>query len=327
LAHLSLISLPPVGQIRIAGEAGFDLVDLRLSPATPTNTSYAKDERLRLCRQLVPLLRDMGLKVWDVEIIRLNDRTDPREHLSLMEAAAVLGASRIKLVCDSGDHARAAEMLGRLAELAVPFGLTLDLEYMVFSGVHSLASALRLGAAADQPNLKILVDALHWRRAGDMAASLRAGGPLGYVQLCDGPPKRRLDQEALIHERGPGGLPGEGGRSTRRWSHAAQLCRQPRGALAARPRPLARGGSRPWRALADHMSGDSVKPRASPSWAQAWSGAGTPRYLSLPQVVELAAVADPAADPPRLNWVARTGSSTKKKCWTGPGRKPSHRHA
>jgi len=128
LAHLSLIATPPPALITIANEAGFDLVDLRLSPATPSDTVYTNDERLALCHRLIPLLRDTGLAVWDVEIIRLNDHTDPRDHLPLMEAAAMLGASRVKLVCDSDDHVRAAHLLALMCELAAPFGLTLDLE-------------------------------------------------------------------------------------------------------------------------------------------------------------------------------------------------------
>src|SRR5262249_46886356 len=111
LAHLSLITCPPAALIRIAGEAGFDLVDLRLSPATPSDVTYTSYERFTLCRQLIHVLRDADLRVWDVEIIRLTDRTDPHDHLPLMEAAALLGASRMKLVCDSGDPVRAAHLL------------------------------------------------------------------------------------------------------------------------------------------------------------------------------------------------------------------------
>jgi sugar phosphate isomerase/epimerase len=214
LAHLSLIDTVPPALITIARESGFDLVDLRLSPATPTDTVYTNDERLALCRQLVSLLRDTGMAVWDVEIIRLNDQSDPRAHLPLMGAAAMLGARRIKLVCDSDDHVRAAHLLNHLCELAMPFGLTLDLEYMVFSGVRSLAAALALVAAVGRPNLKVLVDALHWMRAGDDAPSLGAAqslGALGYVQLCDGPLRAPVGHEALIQEARTNRLvPGDG---------------------------------------------------------------------------------------------------------------------
>ena len=212
LAHLSLIETPPAALIGIAGEAGFDLVDLRLSPATPTDVRYSNQERLAICQQILPVLRDTGLRVWDIEIIRLNDQTDPRDHLPLMEAAALLGASRMKLVCDSDVHARAADLLAQLCEIAAPFGLTLDLEYMVFSGVRSLAEAVRLVKMADKSNLKVLVYALHWMRAGDDIAALRkSAAQLGYVQLCDGLLAAPAVRDALIQEaRTNRQAPGEG---------------------------------------------------------------------------------------------------------------------
>ncbi|HEY1876892.1 MAG TPA: TIM barrel protein [Rhizomicrobium sp.] len=212
LAHLSLIELAPEALIRIAGEAGFDLVDLRLSPATPTDRVYDRRALKALCRALAPVLRGAGLGVWDVEIIRVDDRTVPQDYLPLMEAAAALEARRVKLVCDSEDHARAADILGRLCDLAAPFGLALDLEYMIFSGVRSLGAAIGLVQAAARPNLFVLVDALHWVRAGDIEAIRSVDrGRLGYLQLCDGPLRGPSDRQALIHEARTNRLaPGEG---------------------------------------------------------------------------------------------------------------------
>ena len=212
LAHLSLIDLAPDSLIRTAGEAGFDLVDLRLSPATQTDRVYSRDELKVLCRELPPQLRDAGLSIWDVEIIRLKDDTRAEDYLSLMETAAALGARRMKLVCDSKDHARAADILGRLCDLAATFGLALDLEYMIFSGVKSLKAAGDLVGATDRPNLFVLVDALHWVRAGDIEAIRSAErGRFGYVQLCDGPLRGPSAREALIREARTSRLaPGEG---------------------------------------------------------------------------------------------------------------------
>ena len=186
---------------------------MRLSPATPTDPVYTAQERLQLCRELLPILSANGISVWDVEIIRLNDSTRPENHLPLLEAAALLGAKRIKLVCDTEDHGRAAALLAGLCRLAQPLGLVLDLEYMIFSGVRSLQQAIDIVAAADAPNLRVLVDALHWMRAGDTLEGLRAADPqrLGYVQLCDGPLRAPEGREALIREARTDRLaPGEG---------------------------------------------------------------------------------------------------------------------
>ena len=235
LAHLSLIETPPERLIPIAAEAGFDFVDLRLSPATQTDRRYTAGERMTLCRGLGPILRDAGITVWDVEIIRLDDTTRPQDHLPLMEAAAMLGARRIKLVCDSQDHHRAAALLAQLCALARPFGLTLDLEYMIFSGVHSLKEANAIVTAAGAPNLKVLVDALHWVRAGDTVADLL--GPLGYVQLCDGPLQAPTDHEALIREARTNRLaPGEGDFPLR-----ALLAAMPADCVASLEVPLPQG--------------------------------------------------------------------------------------
>ena len=213
LAHLSLIACPPDQLVILAAEAGFGMVDLRLSPATPTDRVYSDDERMGVCRALLPLLRQTGMKVWDVEIIRIHERTRPEDHLPLMEAASLLGARRIKTVCDCDDPALSAALLGRFAELAAAFGLTVDLEYMVFSGVKSLRAAVVIVEAAAQPNLRVLVDALHWMRAGDTVADVHAAPPdrIGYVQLCDGPATGPSGREALIAEARTRRLPpGEG---------------------------------------------------------------------------------------------------------------------
>ena len=83
-----------------------------------------------------------------------------------MEAAALLGASRSNLSATARIMRAPPDCWGGFANCAAPFGLTLDLEYMVFSGVRSLSAALKLAAAVDRPNLQVLVDALHWMRAG-----------------------------------------------------------------------------------------------------------------------------------------------------------------
>ena len=212
LAHLSLIESAPAEFIQIASQAGFDLADLRLSPATAADRVYTSQERIQLCHELLPILQDTGMRIWDVEIIRINNRTQPKDHLPLLEAAALLGARRVKVVCDMDEYSLIAAKLAGLCELSAPLGLTLDLEYMMFSGVKSLQAALGIIRAAGQSNLQVLVDALHWMRAGGTLAQIAAGLPhLGYVQLCDGPLEAPVGRELLIQEARTSRLPpGEG---------------------------------------------------------------------------------------------------------------------
>jgi sugar phosphate isomerase/epimerase len=212
IAHLSLLESEPAEFIQIASRAGFDFVDLRLSPATATDRVYTSQERNQLCRELLPILQDTGVRIWDVEIIRINNQTRPTDHLPLLEAAALLGARRVKVVCDVEDQTLIAGKLADLCELSVPLGLTIDLEYMVFSGVKSLQAAIAVIHTARQPNLQVLIDALHWMRAGDTLAQIAAALPyLGYIQLCDGPLDAPVGHDLLIQEARTSRLPpGEG---------------------------------------------------------------------------------------------------------------------
>lgn len=212
LAHLSLIESEPTEFIQIASWAGFGFVDLRLSPATATDRVYTPQERNQLCRKLLPLLQDTGVRIWDVEIIRINSQTRPIDHLPLLEAAALLGARRVKVVCDVEDQSLIADKLADLCELSAPLGLMVDLEYMVFSGVKSLQAAITVVHTARQPNLQVLVDALHWTRAGETLDQIAAALPdLGYIQLCDGPLDAPMEHDLLIQEARTSRLPpGEG---------------------------------------------------------------------------------------------------------------------
>ncbi len=213
LAHLSLIACDCETLVRHAADAGFDAVDLRLAPATTTDRNYSAAGRLMVCRQLLPLLRATGVRVWDVEIIRIDAQTQARDHLPLMEAAALLGARRLKVVAIHPDESHVATVLAELCVLAARFGLVVDLEYMVFTAVRSLAAALRIVRMADQPNLQVLVDALHWMRAGDGLEHIRAAPPalLGYLQLCDGPLSAPEGAALLLQEARTARLvPGEG---------------------------------------------------------------------------------------------------------------------
>ena len=62
--------------VDIAARAGFDSVDLRLSPATPTDRRYTTEERITLCRGLKPILRDAGIPFEVPRAERLDERTD-----------------------------------------------------------------------------------------------------------------------------------------------------------------------------------------------------------------------------------------------------------
>jgi sugar phosphate isomerase/epimerase len=213
LAHLTVLELSPPAMIRVAAETGYASVDLRLAPATPTDTDWPVFGDTPMRREVQALLADTGVSVYDVEIIRVTRETDAADYERLFEAAARLGARRCKVIGVEPDESLIAAKLAELCRVAAPYRLTVDLEFVSFLGIRSIDAAARVVKAAGQPNGNLLVDALHLSRSGgkpEDVAALR-GRMMGYVQLCDAvaavPPD---DAGKLSEARGDRLAPGEG---------------------------------------------------------------------------------------------------------------------
>ncbi|MDJ1158061.1 sugar phosphate isomerase/epimerase [Chelatococcus sp. SYSU_G07232] len=214
LSHLTVLDFTPPDLIRLAADAGFDAVGIRLAPATVSEPIYdvTKDARLRAAT--LAALNDTGLRVLDVEILRLVPAFSARDCEALLAVAQMLGARHVLVAGNDPDAARAAEHLAELAAFAGAFDLTIDLEPMPWTDVPDVATAGRIVEGAGAANAGVLVDALHFDRAGSTVADLAAipAARCHYMQLCDAPAERPASIEAMLHtaraERLP---PGEGG--------------------------------------------------------------------------------------------------------------------
>ncbi len=97
---------------------------------------------------------------------------------------------------------------GELCDQAAAHGLRVALEFMPFSGVPDLATALRVLNEVDRPNAGLVVDLAHLARGGGKPEDLRdiPAERVFTVQLADGPraaPEDLLD-EAMLHRQLPG---------------------------------------------------------------------------------------------------------------------------
>jgi sugar phosphate isomerase/epimerase len=119
-----------------------------------------------------------------------------------METGAYLGASQILVTGNDPDHARLADHLAELADLAADYGLTPNLEPMPWTDVENVAQAAAIVENAAHPNVGLLVDALHYDRALNTPDDLAALPPawIRYVQICDGAPERPTTIEALRYQ-------------------------------------------------------------------------------------------------------------------------------
>ena len=104
LAHLTCLGLSPPDLIDVATRCGYSSVDLRLAPATSTDIVYPMFGDTGMRWEVLSRMRDTGISVYDVEIIRLMRDTVATEYEQLFEAAAALGAKRIKVVGIEGAH-------------------------------------------------------------------------------------------------------------------------------------------------------------------------------------------------------------------------------
>lgn len=214
LAHLTVLDLAPPEMIRVAAAAGYDAVGLRLRPATANERVYDLAADPALARETVAALGETGLRVLDVEIVRLVPDFAAAAFAPMLELAERLGARHVLVAGNDPDRGRAAESLAALAGLAATHGLTVDLEPMPWTDAPNVATAAAIVAASGAANAGVLVDALHFDRSASTLADLAAvpAARFHYVQLCDGPAERPRDLEGLLHaaraERLP---PGEGG--------------------------------------------------------------------------------------------------------------------
>ena len=214
LAYLTSRRSSPPEAVALAAQTGCDFVGLRLWPNAPGAPQQHLLGQPQVLRETQAALRDTGVGVFDLEIIRIGEGFDPHTWDALYEAGAALGARALLVAADDTDRARLCDSYARLCEVVAPYGLTADLEFMPWTAVPDAASAVAVLQQAGRPaNAGILVDALHFGRSATTLADLRAIPRhwLHYAQVCDAEAGTHFSTEQMIHSaRCERLLPGEG---------------------------------------------------------------------------------------------------------------------
>ena len=217
LAALTVLELSPPEMIEVAAKAGYNAVGLRLIPATPAEHHFPLARDPALLRHTQRALRDTGIKVLDIEILRLKPETRIIEEFAhILDIGAELGASEVLVAGNDDDLVRTIDHFAQLCELAKPRGLNPHLEFMPWTGVKNLEQASTVVGAARQKgydNACLLIDAFHFNRSASRLNTLENVPPawLRYVQLCDvgGPIPDDMD-EILRQARQARCFPGDG---------------------------------------------------------------------------------------------------------------------
>jgi sugar phosphate isomerase/epimerase len=214
LAYLTANASSVPQAVRIAADLGYAYVGLRVQPNGPGAPFQTLIGDAAVLRETQAVMRDTGVGVYDLEIIRIGEQFNVADHAALMDIGQTLSAKAVLIAADDTDESRLADNYARLCDAMQPFGLTADLEFMPWTAVKDAQAAMRVVKLAGHPkNGGILVDALHFGRSTttlqDIAAIPRE--LLHYAQMCDALAGLNFTTEELIHTaRQERLLPGEG---------------------------------------------------------------------------------------------------------------------
>lgn len=198
LDHLTVFDVQPSELVSIAAELGCPHVSLwtqaPLAGAFPVVTAENLAETRRR-------MNNMGVTLYNVECFNLAPDVIVEDFLPALERGAELGGrSALVINYSDPDEGRCAENFARLADLARPFGMRLNIEFISMGQVRTPADAVRLIRRSGVPDAGINADLLHLVRTETDPAVLGElpAGTLGYAQICDGP--LVIDAEAQATE-------------------------------------------------------------------------------------------------------------------------------
>ncbi len=213
LAFLTVQGCPPVEHVRIAAAAGYDAAGLRLIAPHGLALAHPIVGNAVLLREIKSAAVDLGISFLDGEVFTLLPDTDVRNWLPVIETAAELGMPLMQITCEDPELSRAADNLGRIADVAARLNIDMAIEFMRWRAAATIEDAALLAKASGRDNVGILLDALHLSRSGGSPAAVAAvpGDMILYLQLCDAAPVQPTDDAGRIAE-GRGGrlMPGQG---------------------------------------------------------------------------------------------------------------------
>jgi sugar phosphate isomerase/epimerase len=217
IEHLSVFGLPPVECVNLAADLGCRYISTALTAIAYNPHGYApftlRDDAV-LRRAMLAAMNDRDVSISLGEGFTIRAERDILELAADVEIMAELGVGRINSVSMDPDRGRSFDQFARLAEMAGAYGMEATVELSPGLTVGDLDTALAALHYVQRPNLRLLIDTMHFVRSGSRAADLAAVDPelIGYVQLSDAPlqPTMTNYMEDAVFERmvpGEGGLP------------------------------------------------------------------------------------------------------------------------
>lgn len=215
LAHLTVLGCPPPEMTYIAARAGYDYVSIRpIYMGLPGEPNYALADNKEMFRQTKRALADTGVKIHDIELARVTNEIDPKQYLPAFEVSAELGATNVLSSIWTDNREVYLEKFAQLCDLAKPFGMKVDLEYVPIASVNNLTDATHVLRTVNRDNAGLMIDVYHFHRAHDRLEDLMElpKSWFHFAHLCDAPETIPAKIEDVRQELREGRLyVGEGG--------------------------------------------------------------------------------------------------------------------
>lgn len=202
LAHLTVLEYSPAEMTYMAAKTGYDYVSFRTIPlGTVNEPQYPLAGKKEILRETKQALQNTGIELLDIEMVRIYDGVNPKIYEPDFEAAAELGGKHVLTTVLTNNRPFAVECFAEICELAKPYGLTIDLEFITWYHCATLADAKEIVGKANCDNGGILIDTLHFHRS-KIGLNELLDVPrewLHYVHVCDAPGQISNTTEGLIH--------------------------------------------------------------------------------------------------------------------------------
>ncbi|MBV9249198.1 MAG: sugar phosphate isomerase/epimerase [Acetobacteraceae bacterium] len=212
LAHLTVMDADPIALIDAGAAGGFDAVGLRIVAPMPSDRIVHVINDPPLQRRIRERLDATGLTILDIEAVWLTASTNVEDLVPALEVGARLGAKFLLVVGNDPDSGRTKANFAAICERARAVGLGVVLEPMSYVHLSTIAKATDVLNAVGQPNAKLLIDALHFHRAGGQARDIAQLDPglLPYMHLCDAPTAKPEPDRLRVEGRSERFYPGQG---------------------------------------------------------------------------------------------------------------------
>ena len=201
LAHLTVLGCAPPEMIYIASLCGYDYVSIRpIYMRLPNEPNYDLAHNKAMMRHTKNAMKSTGIRIHDIELAKICDDIDVKEYLPAIESGAELGAKCLLSSIWTDNREMYLEKFNELCELAKPYGMTVDLEFVTWANVMNLKQTVEVLNSTDHENKGIMIDTLHFHRSRVKPEELE-GLPkewFHFAHLCDGPAEIPDTKEGLI---------------------------------------------------------------------------------------------------------------------------------